>query len=111
MTPTDELIAALRAEAERLSGRSLQAGDVDCGIAANLAEAAADRLASLTAERDQNKRLVAVLKEADAAVENSYLLAQAEYQDHDRRADNYDAAIRSWRDRRRAALAQPEEQR
>lgn len=107
MTPTDELIAALRAEAERLSGRSLQAGGVDCGITANLAEAAADRLASLSAERDQNKRLVEALRARDDEWQSAVQKLCV-----DVRVDDMPlTAIAKRIIEIRAALAHPEEQR
>lgn len=56
MTPTDsaeKVVADLREEAQRLSGRSIDRGCVDSGIAANLAERAADLIERVERERDE----------------------------------------------------------
>jgi hypothetical protein len=49
---TADLIARLEEESTRLSGRSIDRGCVDSGIASNLASEAATRLATLEAEAD-----------------------------------------------------------
>ena len=58
MTDTTDLVAELRDEVLRLSGRSIDRGCVDSGLGSLLAEKAADTIERITRERDEARQWV-----------------------------------------------------
>jgi chromosome segregation ATPase len=81
MTDTTDLVAELRDEVLRLSGRSIDRGCVDSGLASLLAEKAADTIERLTRERDEARAaalsLNAQLQSAGRRIEHADAAAEA----------------------------------
>jgi len=103
VAPVSDMVERLEtAIAERLEMTNGDAGLVGVRIDDLQAVLASIR----TPEAAQVEMLVEALKGAEAAIQAAYGQAEAEYQGHDTRAAKYDAIIRSWREKRAAALAQ-----
>ena len=63
----------------------------------------------VAAQAEREARLVAALRAAFQAVNDSYAEAQAEWQHADKRGDKLNRAVHAWREEARAALAAYEE--
>ena len=72
MTERDELVASLEEEALRLSGRSLDYGSADSGIASNLATEAASRITSDATRIAELRKAIRALLDCPDIADNDH---------------------------------------